>query len=176
MSENNPQTSDEELGPVDALIFLATRDGLGENLTWGDVRPVLLAVAQNPVGPRDCRRRFREVNDTTVLATMEDWFHRAASERKASAQKTERASSMITMPVQRTGLAVLGGVGIAMAVGTMTAGTGIPFLIAAGAVAGGGTLAGWRQSTEAGAQRDLADVFHRLEAIAKEERDTPKKP
>lgn len=164
-------TKDRHAQEVRALVALAMRDGLGEALTWGDVLPVLLAVVQNLIGPRDARAVFATVNDPGVLATIEDWFNRAAAERDDSAKQSLRAARLITQPVQRGAVGVAGGVGIALSVGTLTGGVGLPFLAAAGVLAGGATWVGWRQQTMADTEEALARGFRRLEAIAREERE-----
>ena len=165
-----PRDADPNRGAVQALISLAARDGLGDRLTWGDVLPVVVKIAQDPLGPRNCRRLFGDVNDPSVLATIEDWFHRAASEREGSSRKTERALSMITQPVQRGAIGVAFGVGLAMAIGTLSGGPGLVLLLATGTVAGAGTFVGWTQKTRSDTQQALARDFRRLEDIAKEQR------
>ncbi|MEL7090356.1 MAG: hypothetical protein AAFN94_01350 [Pseudomonadota bacterium] len=173
MSDDNRRNDTEDpLGPVHALVALATKDGLGEQLTWHTVLPVLLNIVQDPVGPRNCRRIFKQVNDPSALSTIEDWFNRAAAEREDSARDTERAAKMITRPVQRGAVGIAGGVGLALAVGTLTSGVGIPFLLAAGATVGGATWVGWKQQSSADRQDSLARDFRRLETIAREERES----
>ena len=166
---------DVAFGPVDALVALAIRDGLGERLTWGEVLPVVLAVARDPIGPRNCRRLFVRVNDAQDLATIEDWFHRAAAERDASVRKTGRAVTMIARPVQRSALAGAAGIGLAMAVGTLASGPGALLLLVSLGVGGGATGVGYRLQTAADTETDLADMFRRLEAIAQDERMSRKR-
>jgi len=174
MTKKNAPKPEEPLNSIHALIALAARDGLGEQLDWGDVLPILLNIVRDPVGPRNCRKLFSQVNDPSVMSTIEDWFNRAAAERDGSAKETERAATMITQPVQRGAVGVACGVGLAMAVGTMSGGSGLLLLVAAGGVACGGTFLGLNQRTSADAQVAIARAFQRLEAIAKEARDERK--
>lgn len=51
---------------IDALITLATRDGMGDEVVWEDIEPAIYRLLEAPVSMSNLRRRMAQVNDPEV--------------------------------------------------------------------------------------------------------------
>lgn len=91
---------------VEALVSLATRDGLGETVNWPEVRAAILQLLRDPIGPRDLRSVLENINDPSVKRTLEDWFVRAAAERDEDAKKANRVLKSFLLLCKGWALAV----------------------------------------------------------------------
>lgn len=88
---------------IDALITLATRDGMGDEVVWEDIEPAIYRLLEAPVSMSNLRRRMAQVNDPEVALTLTDWFERAAGSRDKDARDAARPSEMVLGPLQGVG-------------------------------------------------------------------------
>jgi len=155
---------------VEALVALATRDGLGDSVEWADVMAAALAIVTDPVGPRDLRDVLLRVNDSGVMATLEDWFVRAAAEREGAGGAAGRAAEKLLAPLQTVSLGGAATSGLALAAGTVGLTLGAPLVVSGLVVAGATSYGRWRLSQREDAARAEAAAIRRLAEIARDAR------
>ena len=153
---------------VGALVALASRNGLGEDVDWADVRSLILELKRHPLGASDLRTILARVNDPAVRQTIHDWFLRAADEREGDADEASRAEEKLLAPLQTVSLGALATVAIGAAIGTIGAVVAAPLMLAGLAVAAAATFGRWRLSKRADTARREALVLKRLSDAAKQ--------
>lgn len=147
---------------VEALVALASRDGLGEQVAWDEVRAAIFALEDAPLGARDLRAILKRVNNPDVLDTLHDWFLRAASEREQNAEDASRAAQTVLTPFQRVSLAPMIAGLVGAVTGSFGAAIAVPLVVASLCVFAVATGGLWRLSKRSDdAQRD-ARALHRL--------------
>lgn len=152
---------------VEALVALATQDGLGHSVDWAEVRAAVSQIQLDPVGPRKLRALLRRINNRDDIATtLEDWFIRAAAERREDAQAAARSANEILTPMQRVSLASAGGAGLAFALGSVAAPIAAPIALGALVVAGATGYGRWRLLRRVSEAEADADGMRRLAEIA----------
>ena len=142
------ETLKEHKKPVlaEALVALASQDGLGEEIIWQDVQAAIVSLLSDPVGPRDIRSIIERLNDPSVASTLQDWFDRAERERSKDAKDASRASEKLLQPIQATSFSVLAASGLAFAIGTLTLPVTAPLMVGGLIVAGVSTFGRWKLS------------------------------
>lgn len=151
---------------VEALVALATREGLGDPVDWQDVRAATSALLDDPVGPRDLRAVMGRLNDKTVAETLSDWFVRAASERDADARAATRGAEKLLQPLQAVSFAIGASGAISLATGAMSVPIALPVALAGVIVGGAATYGRWRLAKRADEAADDAQAIRRLAEIA----------
>lgn len=122
---------------IDSLIAHASREGLGEEVSWPQVEAAINDLLDIPTAASDLRMRVKGINNDEVRLTLEDWFNKAADARDNDALKARRPAEKILAPVQSVGLGGAVTVGILIATGALSlpaaavVGTGL--LVVAGA-------------------------------------------
>jgi len=107
-------TPENRRRPLDAVVVLAAQDSLGEELFWETVEPALMELVANPMADRDLRVLLPKINDADVIATLEEWFTRAARERGRDTRRAlTNAEELITPLI---------GLGVVLAAGGMASG------------------------------------------------------
>ncbi len=159
---------------VETLISLASTDGLGESVDWEQVEAAVTELSQNPVGPRDLRKILTQVNDVTIITTLEDWFRRAANARDVDARDAKRFSDNLLTPVHRVSLGGIAASALSVSLGTIAAPVALPVLLAS-TVAGIATGYGrWRLSKRADTAASDATLIREFAQICRDARDTRK--
>lgn len=169
--KNDPSDHATNMAVIDALIALAARDGLGDDVPWDEVELAISQLLEAPVSMSNLRRRMEKVNDAEVALTLHDWFVLAADAREKDARDAARSSDKVLAPLQ--------GVGYGSAVtAALFAGTGALGLVAGVAVAVsalvfaiGATMGRLRLSGREDAANDDVRAIRRMAKILRERGD-----
>lgn len=156
---------------LDALIALAARDGLDEEVRWDEVEPAIAGLLSATVSASNLRRRMEKVNDAEVALTLADWFERAADAREADADNAARPSEKVLAPLQGVWFGGAATAVILTAAGAMGLSTGA--IVGAAALVGAAatTWGRLRQSGREDAARGDAKAIRRLAAVARSRGD-----
>lgn len=151
---------------VEALVALATREGLGDPIDWLDVRAATTALLDDPIGPRDLRAVMERLNDKAVAITLSDWFIRAAAEREADAKAATRGAEKLLQPLLAISLGIGGTGAVAIASGSIALPVAVPIALCGLAVGIAATIGRWRLTKRADEALDEAQAIRRLAEIA----------
>ena len=154
---------------LDAVISLATKDGLGEALFWDTIEPALMELVGNPTADRDLRALLPRINDLDVIATLEDWFTRAARERGRDRRQAQTNANVLITPLKRLGYgATLAGVAGSI-LGTAALPVALPLIVLGAILTGGGIASDLTVQRKADAAEFDAEVLSRLAEICRKE-------
>ena len=152
---------------IDALMALAARDGLGDEIAWSDVEPAIADLLDTAVSASNLRRRMEKVNDAEVALTMADWFERAADARAADARAAARPSEKVLAPIQGVGLGGTVTAVILASSGTLALAAGVILGVSGLILAGVATLARLRLSEREDTAKQDATAIRRLADVAR---------
>ena len=158
--------SQEQHSLAEALVALASREGLRDPVDWEDVRAAILALEQDHMGATDLRHIIDKLNDRDVAHTLEDWILRVAEEREVDSEDASRAAEKLLAPLQRVGLGGLATGAIAAAAGTISPAAAAVIIVAMAAGAAATTYGLWRLSKRQDAAKHDSRALHRLAEIA----------
>ena len=152
---------------IDALIALAARDGLGEEVVWEEVELAILDLLDAAVSTSNLRRRMDKLNDAEVALTLTDWFERAADAREEDAQNAARPSDKVLAPMQGVGYGAAVTAAILTATGALPVAASAIIIVSTIALAGGATYGRMRLSRREDKARQDAKAILRMAAITR---------
>jgi len=159
---------------LEAVVSLATKDGLGEELFWETIEPALMELVRNPTADRDLRVLLPRINDTDVIATLDDWFTRAARERARDQRRAATNAGELITPIKRLGYgATIAGLAGAI-LGTAALPVALPLILLGSILAAGGMASSLTVRRKADAAEHDRELLHRLAEICRKELEARK--
>ena len=165
------------MGPLDdglghtlaeALVALAARQSLGDEVDWADVDASIEALLKAPQSPQDLRSVLGQANEPALALILQDWLSRAVSIRERSARDAARASEKVIAPLQNVALGILATSGLGLAAGTLVDEIGLPILGAAAVASTAAFYGRWRLSRREDNARLAAEAIGYLVEVARE--------
>lgn len=144
---------------VEALLALASDDGLGNRLPWTDISATISALMDDPYAESDLRKFLAALNDISVAETLKSWLERYRDQRNTEGRDASRGEEKILTPMQASGFTVTGGAVLATAIGTLSIPIGGPIIILFGGFAATCTWGRWVLSRRKDAASDDCELL-----------------
>ncbi|WP_210526570.1 hypothetical protein [Rubellimicrobium arenae] len=164
MSQHPPSPSSDDI--VQALLALATREHLGEGVTWAEVEAAINQLVDRPRAARLLREALERLDNPKTALNIADWLDQAARSREADARAAGRSGEKFLAPLQGVSLGALATSGFAYAAGTLDGIVSACVGSAAFLLAGASTTGRWMLSRREDLARQDAEALRRLAEIA----------